>query len=76
MPAIFTVAGFVAFTNVPPFHVSAFPALVPVKVDVNTEHVILPELMADVIIGKVVFDVTATTVDDEQPTATSLDVTV
>ena len=70
------MAGLVAFTNTPPFQVNVLPALVPVKVDVNTEHVILPELVADVIIGNVVFDVTATTVDDEQPTATSLDVTV
>ena len=76
MPAIFTVAGFVAFTNVPPFHVSAFPALVPVKVDVNTEHVILPELMADVIIGNVVFDVTATNVVVTHPFAPLVDVNV
>ena len=70
------MAGFVAFTNAPPFHVRVLPALVPVKVDVNTEHVILPELIADVITGNVVLLVTVTNVDDEQPTAASLDVTV
>jgi len=67
VPATFTVAGFVAFINAPPFHVRVLPALVPVKVDVNTEHVILPELVADVIIGNVVFVVTDTTVVDAQP---------
>ena len=61
------MAGFVAFTSAPPFHVNVFPALVPVKVDVNAEHVILPEFVADVITGKVVLLVTDTTVDDAQP---------
>jgi hypothetical protein len=36
-------------------------------VDVNAVHVILPELVADVIIGNVVFVVTDTTVVDAQP---------
>jgi hypothetical protein len=76
VPATFTVAGFVAFINAPPFHVRVFPALVPVKVDVNTEHVILPELVADVIIGNVVFVVTDTTVVDAQPVTAFVAVTV
>jgi hypothetical protein len=67
VPAEFTVAGFAAFNKAPPFHVSILPALVPVKVDVNAVHVILPELVADVIIGNVVFVVTDTTVVDAQP---------
>ena len=56
------MAGLVAFTNAPPFHNIVLLALVPVKVDVNTEHVILPEFIADVITGNVVFVATATTV--------------
>ena len=76
MPAIFTVAGFVPFTNAPPFHVSVLPALVPVKVDVNTEHVILPELAADVITGNIVLLVTDTTVVDAQPVTVFVAVTV
>ena len=67
MPGEFTVAGFAALTNAPPFHTIVLPALVPVKVDVNAVHVILPELVADVIIGNVVFVVTDTTVVDAQP---------
>ena len=70
------MAGFVAFTSAPPFQVNVLPALVPVKVDVNTEHVILPELVADVIIGKVVFDVTATTVVVTHPFVALVDVNV
>ena len=76
MPAIFTVAGLVALTKAPPFHTIVLPALVPVKVDVNTEHVMLPELVADVIIGKVVFDFTATTVVVTHPFAPLVDVNV
>jgi hypothetical protein len=75
VPATFTVAGFVAFINAPPFHVRVFPALVPVKVDVNTEHVILPELVA-VTVGNVVFVVTDTTVVDAQPVTAFVAVTV
>ena len=66
----------VAFSNAPPFHNIVSPALVPVKVDVNTEHVMLPELIADVIIGKVVLDVTATTVVVTQPFVALVDVNV
>ena len=55
------MAGFVAFTNAPPFQVNVLPALVPLKVDVNAVHVILPELVADVITGNVVLLVTDTT---------------
>ncbi len=51
-----------AFTNAPPFHNMVLPALVPVKVDVNTVHVMLPELVADVMTGKVALLVTDTTV--------------
>ena len=76
MPAEFTMAGFVAFINAPPFHVRVFPALVPVKVDVNAVHVILPELVADVITGNVVFVVTDTTVVDAQPVTVYVAVTV
>ena len=70
------MAGLVAFNKAPPFHNIVLPALVPVKVDVNTEHVILPELVADVIIGKVVFDVTATTVVVTHPFVALVDVNV
>jgi hypothetical protein len=66
VPATFTVAGFVAFINAPPFHVRVFPALVPVKVDVNTEHVILPELVA-VTVGVIIFEVIVTELVFEQP---------
>ena len=59
--------GLTAFTNAPPFHVNVLPALVPLKVDVNTVHVILPEFVADVITGNVVLLVTVTTVVDAQP---------
>ncbi len=76
MPGEFTVAGLVAFTNAPPFHVSILPALVPVKVDVNAVHVILPELVADVITGKFVLDVTATVEVVLQPFIAFVAVTV
>ncbi len=76
VPAEFTVAGLVAFTNAPPFQVNVLPVLVPLKVDVNTVHVILPELVADVIIGNVVFVVTDTTVVDAQPVTAFVAVTV
>ena len=66
MPDAFTVAGFVAFTNAPPFHNMVLPALVPVKVDVNTEHVILPELTA-VTVGVIIFEVIVTELVFEQP---------
>ena len=68
--------GLTAFTNAPPFHVSVFPALVPVKVDVNTVHVILPEFVADVITGNVVLLVTVTTVVDAQPVTVLVTVNV
>ena len=67
MPAAVTVAGLVAFVNEPPFQNIVLPALVPVNVEVNIVHVILPEFIAEVIIGNVVFDDTATTVADEHP---------
>ena len=57
----------VAFDNEPPFQTIVLPALVPVKVEVNVVHVILPEFIADVIIGNVVFDDTATTEVDVHP---------
>ncbi len=70
------MAGFDAFINAPPFQVSVLPALVPVKVDVNAVHVILPELVADVITGNVVLLVTATTVVVVHPFAALLTVNV
>ena len=70
------MAGLVAFTNAPPFHVNTLPALVPLKVDVNTVHVILPELVADVITGKVVLLVTDTTEVVTHPFAALVDVNV
>ena len=70
------MAGLVAFTNAPPFHVSVLPALAPVKVDVNTVHVILPEFIADVITGAVVLLVTVTTVVDAQPVTVFVTVNV
>ena len=70
------MAGFVAFNKAPPFHVSVLPALVPFKVDVNAEHVILPELIADVITGAVVLLVTVTTVVDAQPVTVLVTVNV
>lgn len=70
------MAGLVAFTNAPPFHNIVLLALVPVKVDVNTEHVILPEFIADVITGAVVLLVTVTTVVDAQPVTVFVTVNV
>ena len=70
------MAGLVAFTNAPPSHNMVLPALVPVKVDVNTEHVILPELIADVITGKFVLEVTATVEVVLQPFIASIEDTV
>ena len=49
VPPAFTTAGLVAFTSAPPFQVIVLPALVPVNVDVNMAHVILPELMAETV---------------------------
>ena len=66
----------VAFTSAPPFHNIVLPALVPVKVDVNTVHVILPEFVADVITGNVVLLVTVTTVVDAQPVTVLVTVNV
>ena len=66
----------VAFISAPPFHVNTLPALVPVKVDVNTEHVILPELVADVITGTVVLEVTDTTEVVTHPLLALVDVNV
>ena len=66
----------VAFISAPPFHVNVFPALVPVKVDVNNEHVILPELVADVITGTVVLLVTDTPVVVVHPLLAFVAVTV
>ncbi len=70
------MAGLVAFSNAPPFQVNVLPALVPVKVDVNTEHVILPELVADVMTGNVVLLVTDTTVVVVHPLLAFVAVTV
>ena len=70
------MAGLVAFTNTPPFHNIVLPALVPVNVDVAFVHVMLPELMADVIIGNVVLLVTATTDVVTHPFAALVDVNV
>lgn len=70
------MAGLVAFTSAPPFHNIVLPALVPVKVDVNTVHVILPEFVADVITGNVVLLVTVTTVVDAQPVTVLVTVNV
>ena len=70
------MAGLVAFNNAPPFHNIVLPALVPVNVDVNTEHVILPELIADVITGNVVLLVTDTTDVVTHPFAPLVDVNV
>ena len=70
------MAGLVAFTNAPPFHNIVLPALVPVKVDVNAVHVILPEFVADVITGNVVLLVTVTTVVDAQPVTVLVTVNV
>ena len=70
------MAGLVAFTNTPPFQVNVLPALVPVNVDVAFVHVMLPELMADAIIGTVVLLVTDTTVLVAQPFIALVDVNV
>ena len=70
------MAGLVAFTNAPPFHTIVLPALVPVNVDVAFVHVMLPELMADVITGTVVLLVTDTTVVDAQPVTVFVTVNV
>ena len=70
------MAGLVAFTNAPPFHNIVLPALVPVKVDVAFVHVMLPELIADVITGTVVLLVTDTTVVVVHPFAALLTVNV
>ena len=70
------MAGLVAFTNTPPFHNIVLPALVPVNVDVAFVHVMLPELMADVIIGNVVLLVTVTTVVEVHPLLALVDVNV
>jgi hypothetical protein len=70
------VAGLVAFTNAPPFHNIVLPALVPVKVDVAFVHVMLPELIADVITGTVVLLVTDTTVVVVHPLLAFVAVTV
>jgi hypothetical protein len=70
------VAGLVAFTNAPPFHNIVLPALVPVKVDVAFVHVMLPELIADVINGNVVLLVTDTTVVVVHPLLAFVAVTV
>ena len=66
----------VAFTNAPPFHNIVLPALVPVKVDVAFVHVMLPELIADVITGTVVLLVTDTTVVVVHPLPAFVAVTV
>ena len=66
----------VAFVNEPPFQTIVLPALVPVKVEVNVVHVILPEFIADVIIGNVVFDDTATTTNTLNGCSTTTVVTV
>ena len=76
VPAEFTVAGFAAFSNAPPFHVSILPALVPVKVAVVFAQVKLLLAIADVITGKVVLVVTDTTVVVTHPFATLVDVNV
>ena len=70
------MAGLVAFTNAPPFHNIVLPALVPVKVDVAFVHVMLPELIADVITGTVVLLVTDTTVVYAHPLLAFVAVTV
>ena len=70
------MAGLVAFTNTPPFHNIVLPALVPVNVAVAFVHVMLPELMADAIIGTVVLLVTDTTVLVAQPFIAFVAVTV
>ena len=70
------MAGLVAFTNTPPFQVNVLPALVPVNVDVAFVHVMLPELMADVIIGHVVVLVTVTNVVEVHPLLALVDVNV
>ena len=76
MPATFTVAGFAALTNAPPFQVNVLPALVPVNVAVAFVHVMLPELMADAITGTVVLLVTDTTDVVTHPFAAFVAVTV
>ncbi len=70
------MAGLVAFTNTPPFQVNVLPALVPVNVDVAFVHVMLPELIADVITGNVVLLVTDTTDVVTHPFAAFVAVTV
>ena len=70
------MAGLVAFTNTPPFQVNVLPALVPVNVDVAFVHVMLPELIADVITGNVVLLVTDTTDVVTQPFIAFVAVTV
>ena len=52
VPALVTDAGFVTFTNVPPFHTMVLPALVPVNVALGVEQVILL-LDAESVGGKV-----------------------
>jgi hypothetical protein len=52
------------------------PALVPVKVDVAFVHVMLPELIADVITGTVVLLVTDTTVVVVHPLLAFVAVTI
>ena len=76
MPGEFTMAGLVAFTNAPPFHVRVFPALVPVKVAVVFAQVKLLLELADVIIGTVVLLVTDTTDAVTQPFIALVDVNV
>jgi hypothetical protein len=58
VPAAETVAGFAAFTNVPPFHTIVLPADVPVSVAVGVMQLIL--FPAAVTTGGVVLDVTVT----------------
>ena len=66
MPAAFTVAGLVAFTKAPPFHVKVLPGLNPVNVAVAFIQFKLLLLFA-LIIGTIVFWFTVTTEVDAHP---------
>ena len=76
VPDAFTVEGLTAFTNVPPFHMSVLPALVPVIVAVAFVQVIVPVADDDVMTGKVVFVVTAIVVITVHPFAGLIAITV
>ena len=70
------MAGLVAFTKDPPFHVKVLPALIAVRVDEPDPQLIAPLLLADAITGTVVLLVIDTTVVVTHPFAAFVDVNV